>query len=135
MFARKHSTGSAESGHDFINNYQRIGPTAPFTNDAQRARRPKAHPGGALDKRLDHDGSNLSGLGWAKLFQRLDSWDLDDRQVPPRRCLLEQRRGTQTRRARRIAMITAPKSDKLMPSRAPHSPVLVGNSQSNLDSC
>src|SRR5437667_4084825 len=135
MFTRKHSAGSAKARHDFINDQQRIGPTAPFTNDSQRARWPKAHPGGTLDKRLDHDGSNLSGLGWAKRFQRLDTWDLDDRKVPPGRGSLEQRCGTQTRRARRIAMITAPKSDKLMPSRAPHSRILVGNSQSDLDSC
>src|ERR1700738_2959772 len=113
MFTRKHSARSAKAGHHFINDQWRICPGAPFANCPQCPGWPKAHPGGPLNKRLDHDGSNLRYLGWGKGLQRLNIRHLDGGKFPPRRSTLEHRRGTQTRCARSIAMITASKSDKL----------------------
>src|SRR5438876_1855652 len=135
MFTRKHSTGSPNPvmTSSTINSVSvRLHHSRTTRNVLGGQRRIPAAPwiSGSITT-----AATFSGLGWAKRFQRLDTWDLDDRKVPPGRGSLEQRWGTQTRRARRIAMITAPKSDKLMFSRAPHSPILVGNSQSDLDSC
>src|SRR6266403_3945781 len=116
MFAGKHSAGPAKAGHDFINDQRRISATAPFANSSQCAGWPKAHPGGPLNKRLDHNGSNLRYLSWGKGTQRLNIRHLDGRKLPPGRSSLEHRRGTPTRCARSIAMITTSKSDELMSS-------------------
>src|SRR6185437_12143961 len=134
VFRCKHSTGSAESGHYFVNNQQGIRPVAPFANGSECPIRPQTHPRSPLDKRLNHNGSSLCYFGRRERFQRPNIWNLHYRKVPASRSDLEHGHRTQTRRTGRIAMIAVPECNKLMPSRMPQPPILIHDSQSGLDS-
>ena len=134
MVRRKHPAGPAKSGHDFINNQQRFSPAAPVANGFERAGGPQAHPGRSLDKRLNHHCSSFRDLGRRKSFQRLDIWNLHRRKVPASRPDLEHGRRAKTRRSGCVAMIAILESNKMMLPRVPELPILIGNSQSDLDS-
>src|ERR671918_2341628 len=114
MFDREHPAGPAEAGHDFVGNQQRLRAITPFADSLQRAWRPKSHPGGPLNKGLDHHSGDLCRLGWRQILERLYVGHLNCRKIPVGMSNLEHGRRAQAGGACRIAMITAPESDELM---------------------
>ena len=128
MFDCKHPASSAETGHYFIDNQQRIGAIAPFADGSQGSRRPKAHPARALNQRFHHHGGSLGHLRCGKIFQGLHIWNFNGGKIPVAETKIEHCGGTQACCACRIAMITALKSHKLMFSRISQAPILTGDS-------
>src|SRR5205814_174074 len=117
MFGPEHPSGPSKPGHDFVGNQQRIGAITPFTHSPQGSGRPKPHPGGSLNERLDHYGGNLRHLRWRKSLQGSYIRNLNCGEIPVTGSDMEHRRSAEAGRARRIPVVTALECNELMFSR------------------